>query len=97
MHINFLLDIYIQTINKYLLIEDFITEIIFNNIIVRRLNVVLSKIKIFTIRFLVRYIFNMSKKTLKSNDMMNSVRKKFELKIFDRQHMIDILNQKNFF
>ena len=97
MHIDFLPDIYIQTINEYLLIENFISEIVFDNIIVRRLNVALSKNQIFTIRFFVRHVFNMSKKILKLNDMMNFVRKKFELKIFDRQHMIDMLNEKIFF
>jgi hypothetical protein len=79
---------------EYLLIENFVREILSNNVVNRRFDIVFSRNQNHETRFFINHILNNSRRFLKRSNLVASVRKKLELKTFDKKWLIRNLNQK---
>lgn len=91
--INEISDFYRQIFNKYLMIKkNSVQKILISNVIIQRLDVVFSQNKISVIWFVINHIFNTVDKKLKSSNLINSIRKKLKFKIFEKNHLIHMLN-----
>ena len=96
--INEISNFYQQTSNEYLMIEqNFVEKILTTKMIMQRRDVIFSQNKIAFIRFVINHIFNIVDKKLKLNNLINSIREELKLKIFEKNHLIHILNQKIIF
>lgn len=87
-------DFYEQIFNEYLIIEKSFQKILIFNVIVRRADVVFLRNQIFNIKFVINYVFNEIRQMLKFNNLFDSIRKKFEFKIFHKNNLNQILNQQ---
>ncbi len=90
---NIVSSFYKSTINEYFLIEDLIEKISFFKIIVRRLDVVISRNKIIVIKFFINHIFNISNEKLKLNKFTFFIREKFKIQTFDKKWLTQRLNE----
>ena len=82
-----------QVANEYLLIEDNIEEILLASIINRRSDIAFFRNRTSTTIFVINQIFNVSRECLRFSNLLSSMRGELEIKAFDREYLIKLLNE----